>query len=834
MASVKNGRVRSASARTATVLSNLLSVLTLPGVVAHELGHAAVCRLLGVDVETVVLYRWPADFTRDRSGGGYVEHAPAESTWKRVLIGVAPIATNTAASLASLTLAGRLLDTVGPGTTEVSLVAVDAYVSAQLSRLGLGSTLAALALTWFGLSLAFAGFPSRQDLRNVGGFLGRLRGAAGDSRGVTYALEHVHLELSSLYTITVTVVGLFGPRALLTVPSDVVLEFFLIGLVFLGWRVTRGETSWVPDRKRDRLDRVHRLSNRATGGERLDSDEVEFLVETLSEPNQTLREDAALAVRHVAKHHPETLREWGRTVLERAESDRSQTVRRRSIAALFDAYEYVDAERAASVGIEALASEEFDEATHAPPLVTRIARDSPALLTDHLEEISRAAATVSPTQRGNLLYAMSLVATADAANTDRPTEGESAAGAPVRESGDDRHAEVLSSLPEPERGVTERLLRGLDGSTPVRSKAVAGLGVVSGARPETAATLVDLLGPPLEDETAAVRSATLRALSRIAKANPDAVVGLLDEITALLRDEDVEVRRGAARACATLADTDPDGLRSARTDLRDRLDDEDDAVRSSATLALARVADGVPGTFGDSGPDPDPDPFVERLRDDDGDVRANAALALWKLADVAPRRVGASVETVAARLDDPVDSVRANALGVLTAVADERPDLVARHLDDVLSTQREGSRAERVNATSVLATLAEAYPEAVEPSLGAVTPHLDGADDKLRENAVEAVAGVARTRPASVHPVRDTLTSLLSNPDEDVRAAAALALARLARSSPLSVALRVDDVLDATADTDDRVAANARSALLSVSAIDEGGLLDAPVADQSR
>ncbi|WP_123533768.1 HEAT repeat domain-containing protein [Halosimplex salinum] len=796
MASVETGRLRSMGSRTATTLSNLLSLLALPGVAVHELGHAAACRLLGIEVQRVVLYRWPADFTRDRNGGGFVQHEPADSTWKSALVGTAPLVTNTAASLACLELAGRLFERAGPASADVPLGATVPYVSARLSALGPGRTAAVLVLTWVGLALAFTGFPSRRDFRNLGGFLDRVWGVADSSRSVWYALEHVHYELSTFYTLAVSVVGLFGLRTLLAVPVGEFLNYVLIGLAFLAVRVTRSEFDRVPGGKRDRRNRTRRLSRRASDGDRLDADEVTFLVETLSESNQTLREDAARALGRVARHHPETLREWESEILDRAESDRSSTVRRRLIDVVYDAYDELErTERTASLGVDALADDEFDEATNAPALVTRAAQDTPAALLDRLDEIERATSSVSPAQHGNLLYAAALVSTADATDTDDTasvTTHESLPGDPDRAQTGGERAAVLSSLPEPARGVTERLFHSLDDTTPVRSSALTGLGVVGAARPETAPALAAVFERSLDDEADAIRSAATGAIARIAEANPDALTDVQDDIIELLRDED-------------------------------------DAVRSSAALALARLADDAPDSVGSV------DSFVERLADDHGNVRSNAALALWKLADVDPRRVGESVDAVVALLDDPVDSARSNALGVLSAVAEERPDLVARHIDDVLSATRDGSLAERVNATSVLATLAEAYPEAVEPSLDAVAAHLETDDGRLRENAAEAVAGVARTRPRAVLPVLDTLADRLSDgdEDEDVRAAAALALARAARSDPLSVALHVDAVRDATADDDDRVATRARSALLSVSGLDAEGALDEPVSARS-
>lgn len=813
MTSVGTARLRSVCTRGLTVLLNLVSLLSLPGVVGHELGHAAVCRLLGVEISSIVYFRWPADFTRDRSGGGYVQHEPIEATWRQLLVSVAPLVTNTAASLACLTFARGLLDTGVPVYIDGLLAAWYTEFSTQLTELATGPTVAALALTWVGLSLAYSGFPSRQDFRNVGGFLARIRDGDG-GRGAAYALEHAHVELATFYSLAVSVVGLFGPRALVTIPVEDVVWYVLVGLAFLGWRVTRGETSWVPDRKRDQHDRVRRLSRRASDGERPDPDEMSFLVETLSDPYQPLRENAALAVRYVAKHHPEALSEYERELLDRAKTDRSPAVRDRLIAAIFGAYEHLNrTDRTAMLGVDALVSAEFDS-THAAPLVTRVAQDSPGALDDRLGEIEQAASRVSAAQRGNLLYAMALIATADgAAEADPPGEGERDQSTGVEDEVGGERAAVPSALPEPTQGATERLFQGLEGPQPVLTKSLTGLGVVGAAYPEQARHLVDIVVPYLDHETDAVRADAARALSRIAAESPEAIDDRLDDIAESLRAEPVKVRRAAAKTFASVAETDSDLTRPHLDVLLDRLDDEDGAVRPSTSLALARVAEDAPAAVGAV------EPFIERL--DDGETRANALLALWHVAKAHPERVVEPIDSIVARLDDDLDSARSNALGALSAVADERPDLVARHLDSVCSAVEEGTRSEQVNGTSVLATVAETYPEAVESSLETLTSHLDSENEGLRENATEAVAEVVRSRPASVRPVTDALAANLADDAEDVRAAAALALARLARWDAFSVVVRVDELRDATADPDERVAANARSALLAATGIGE-------------
>jgi len=114
----------------------LISLLTFPGIMVHELAHVAFCRLFGVKVLKVCLFRLG-------NPPGYVVHDAPRSTFVHILISVGPF----------------LLNTVLGG-----LVAIPGTVPVTNGRL---PSPAGWALIWLGLSIAMHAFPSTGDAKSL-------------------------------------------------------------------------------------------------------------------------------------------------------------------------------------------------------------------------------------------------------------------------------------------------------------------------------------------------------------------------------------------------------------------------------------------------------------------------------------------------------------------------------------------------------------------------------------------------------------------------------------------------------------------------------------------
>ncbi len=114
----------------------IISIITFPGVVAHEFAHELFCALTGTRVIKVRYFRFG-------NPAGYVVHEAPDSVWKHILIGIGPFFVNTA--LGFLT----------------GLFAVKKYHSAG------GTSGAAYFLIWLGLSIAMHSFPSTGDAKSI-------------------------------------------------------------------------------------------------------------------------------------------------------------------------------------------------------------------------------------------------------------------------------------------------------------------------------------------------------------------------------------------------------------------------------------------------------------------------------------------------------------------------------------------------------------------------------------------------------------------------------------------------------------------------------------------
>jgi len=114
----------------------LLSLLTFPGVIIHELGHLLFCRLFGISVAKVCLFRFG-------NPAGYVLHGEPDNAVQHLFVTFGPFFANTvlgAAIAAPVTIPLRDIHPLLPWQ----------YV-----------------LLWLGISIAMHAFPSTGDAASL-------------------------------------------------------------------------------------------------------------------------------------------------------------------------------------------------------------------------------------------------------------------------------------------------------------------------------------------------------------------------------------------------------------------------------------------------------------------------------------------------------------------------------------------------------------------------------------------------------------------------------------------------------------------------------------------
>ncbi len=118
----------------------VVTLVTFPGVVVHELAHALFCRLFGLDIYAVKYFQ--IAFGRGQAAG-YVIHRPSTKTWQNILVSVGPFFVNT------------ILGAV-----------IAAPAGIPVLKLGSGDFLDYF-LIWLGVSIAMHAFPSTGDAASI-------------------------------------------------------------------------------------------------------------------------------------------------------------------------------------------------------------------------------------------------------------------------------------------------------------------------------------------------------------------------------------------------------------------------------------------------------------------------------------------------------------------------------------------------------------------------------------------------------------------------------------------------------------------------------------------
>lgn len=113
----------------------IISVVTFPGVIVHEIAHQIFCRILKVAVMDVCYFKMG-------NPAGYVIHETPQKLWHQLLIAIGPFIVNTI---------------IG------AIVTFPAVTNTYFFAMG---TLDAV-LMWLGISIAMHSFPSVGDAKNI-------------------------------------------------------------------------------------------------------------------------------------------------------------------------------------------------------------------------------------------------------------------------------------------------------------------------------------------------------------------------------------------------------------------------------------------------------------------------------------------------------------------------------------------------------------------------------------------------------------------------------------------------------------------------------------------
>lgn len=114
----------------------IISLITFPGVIAHEFAHELFCKLTGTRVAEICYFRLG-------NPSGYVVHEAASTVWKQILIGIGPLIVNTVIGFSIGLFASRSFLHEG-----------------RFEMLG-------MFLVWLGVSIAMHSFPSTCDAKSI-------------------------------------------------------------------------------------------------------------------------------------------------------------------------------------------------------------------------------------------------------------------------------------------------------------------------------------------------------------------------------------------------------------------------------------------------------------------------------------------------------------------------------------------------------------------------------------------------------------------------------------------------------------------------------------------
>ncbi len=125
----------------------VISALTFPGVIVHELAHQLFCRLMGIPVYEVKYFQL-------QNPNGYVIHEASEKPFTNVIISIGPFLLNT--------LLGILM--LLPVSIEIMEFGMwDSLTAGGFDWAGILKAVPSLLAAWIGVSILMHAFPSTGD-----------------------------------------------------------------------------------------------------------------------------------------------------------------------------------------------------------------------------------------------------------------------------------------------------------------------------------------------------------------------------------------------------------------------------------------------------------------------------------------------------------------------------------------------------------------------------------------------------------------------------------------------------------------------------------------------
>lgn len=166
----------------------LISILTFPGVIVHELAHQLMCRILGIAV-------LDACYFRIGNPSGYVVHEAPKENYKNILIGVGPFFVNT--------IIGALI--AAPSAIAVIKFGSGSFVD--------------YFLAWLGVSIAMHSFPSTGDAKSIWQSVWRRETSVGTKLIATPVVLLIYLfAIGSIFWLDL----LYGVVVSMAVPNIIV------------------------------------------------------------------------------------------------------------------------------------------------------------------------------------------------------------------------------------------------------------------------------------------------------------------------------------------------------------------------------------------------------------------------------------------------------------------------------------------------------------------------------------------------------------------------------------------------------------------------------------
>jgi len=559
------------------------------------------------------------------------------------------------------------------------------------------------------------------------------------------------------YTLLLVFCGLFGVEQglrLMMTEYTAVPAGFILAFVWTVIRTQSERLSTPPTGIERRMDQV---SRKLDGGNSLDKDSVQFLINQLTNPNPVIVEKAAKTLVTVAARQPEQVAPYADELLTHTETAAIPVVQQTLLTILSNAcYEVEDNQRLATVGGTALQAESSKVRDTAPLLLMRLAADDPTVLADSVAAMQTALPRISPAERGCLVLALTFIETA---GVSPPTDF-------------DASQIVKVDTDTPTIAVKEQLLRSL---------------------PADARETASILAESLEDLSEA-RPRIVSSFRKLGEAYPASQPAVATLLIAHLEDTDPETRANIGMALRSFAEDVPAAVGPHRAALRTALSDSDPRVRRDITGTIGLLAEQYPDAIETYSKE-----CCSLLDGDEGEIRKNAAWALATFAETSPKALELQTDRLVTQLNDPHEEVREFTVQALTAIAEVAPESVAPHADILRHHLTDPAPDVPMWVSVIFARLVDSHPAAVAPASDTLVELLGTEDGVFRHNALVVLGGISQADSSSVEAGIEFLIDRLEAGDEEQRTAA-WALATLVPYAPILIESRHPRLVAALSD----------------------------------